>query len=77
MNNLKNVKETPKTFTITLEISNSDDLKKAKALSVLLGGFNSMKKYMNDDIKCLETLTEIKQEFKFENLIYSILKYIK
>ena len=75
--NLKNVKQTKKTFTMIFEFENLDQLRKLKALSIYLGNLNPLK----NEIKNLEIVNSLLKEEQEQNafgfLINEIRKQIK
>jgi hypothetical protein len=77
MKNLKSVKETAKTFTMTFEFHNQDELKNLKALSILLGNYNSMKDEILEKYSVLEILEQEKEKGSFSFIISNITKCLK
>lgn len=69
---LKTTKETSKTFTMTFEFNDIDELKKLKALSILLGNFNPMRKEMTNENAILDILKEEKRNGEIINLVSKI-----
>ena len=69
--NLKNVKQTKKTFTMIFEFEDFDQLKKLKALSIYLGNLNPLK----NEIKNLEVvdflLRQLDEKNETNNILYT------
>ena len=61
--NLKNVKQTKKTFTMIFEFEDFDQLRKLKALSIYLGNFNPLR----NEIKNLEIVCSLLEEEEKRN----------
>lgn len=72
---LKNHKETPKTVTITLSVDDTEDVKKAKALIMLLGDYNPLRGQMKNDLEALKALDAIKESGEFSFLISELAKH--
>ena len=77
MKNLKTVKQTKKTFTMTFEFENDRQLKKLKALSILCGNFNPMRKEMNNEYVMDVILRTIKDTGEFDTIIDAIADNLK
>ena len=75
--NLKNVKQTKKTFTMIFEFEDFDQLKKLKALSIYFGNLNPLR----NEIKNLEVvdflLRQLDEKNEFGFAIYDIQQQIK
>jgi len=69
---LKTTKETSKTFTMTFEFNDIDELKELKALSILLGNFNPMRKEMTNGNAILDILQEEKENSVLSNIVLKI-----
>ena len=61
--NLKNVKQTKKTFTMIFEFEDFYQLRKLKALSIYLGNFNPLR----NEIKNLEIVCALLEEEEKRN----------
>jgi hypothetical protein len=75
--NLKNVKQTKKTFTMIFEFEDFAQLRKLKALSIYLGNLNPMRKEIKNLDYVVELLEEEEKIMNFEFLIREISKEIK
>jgi len=74
---LKTTKETSKTFTMTFEFNDIDELKELKALSILLGNFNPMRKEMTNGNTILDILQEEKENSVLSNIVLKISNQLK
>jgi hypothetical protein len=77
MRNLKSVKQTAQTFTMTFEFSNQDELKTLKALSILLGNYNPMKDEIANHYSVIDILQKEKDEGNLYEIINSVSKHLK
>jgi len=76
-NLLKSTKITSKTFVITFEYNDVQDLKKLKALSILIGNFNPMRKELIDPNYVAYILEHEKEIGTIDSLIDDIISFIK
>ena len=77
MLNVKTLKETSKTLSVVFEKENENDVKKLKAILILLGYFNPLRKEMMDSKRVCEKVKEIKENCEFENIIFEIEELLK
>ena len=73
----KSHKETKKTFSITFDVDNANDVKKLKALAIITGAFNPLKKESTDVDALFEEYRKIHDGCVFENMVYEIAELLK
>ena len=70
MINLKSTSETKKTFSMTFNIDNEKDLKQAKAISILFGNFNQLRREIKNPDKVYNMLKKLKNSCELENIVF-------
>ena len=75
--NLKNVKQTKKTFTMIFEFEDFEQLRKLKALSIYLGNLNPLRKEIKNLDIVVALLEEEEKRNDFAFAINEISKEIK
>lgn len=73
----KSHKETPRTFSITFDVDNSDDVKKLKAFAIIMGAYNPLRHESIDENALYEAKIESNDKCDFENMVYNITKLLK
>jgi hypothetical protein len=76
MKNLKSVKQTAKTFSMTFEVETPSQLKRLEALSILCGNFNPMKDRLKDKQEVLRLMNIERHLITFDELIDAIVENI-
>jgi hypothetical protein len=74
---VKNHKQGVKTFSITFNVSNEKEVKQAKALMTLLGGFNSIRKEVKNEDDYINELYRIEATGEFKSLIEGLTDRLK
>ncbi len=73
----KSHKETTRTFSITFDVENVDDVRKLKAFAIIMGAFNPLKHEGTDVNALYEAKKKANEDCAFENMIYEVQTLLK
>lgn len=73
----KSHKQTKTTFSLTFSVDKPEDVKKLKALAILLGAFNPFRNEASDTEALYQAMKKSKDEGEFENMVYDITELLK
>lgn len=74
---LKSTSKTLKTFTMKFEFSTQEELKKLKALSILLGNYNPLRNEMINEDECYKLKEEIQKKGELDWILTQLSRQLK